>query len=207
VPADRTPIRPHLGLAIAALLLATSVHAERADRRAPLQAEADALRYDEARQTTVLTGRVLISKGSIRIRGQQVEVRQDDAGFQYGTILGDATQRAYFRQKREGVDETMEGEADRIDYDGKADRVTFRGRAELRRYRGAELVDRASGAVIVYDNANETFTVDGEPGGSGTPGSRVRAVLTPRSAEVPTAPPNKLPPPELQPSDRVERRP
>ncbi|TSE35640.1 lipopolysaccharide transport periplasmic protein LptA [Tepidimonas charontis] len=189
---------------------APAARAERADRFAPLQAEADALRYDDARQTSVFSGRVLISKGSIRIRADQVEVRQDNQGHQFGVALGSATQRAFYRQKREGLDEYIEGEAERIEYDGQADRVTFRGQAELRRYRGTQLSDHTSGAVIVYDNRNDTFSVDGAPasGGGARPGERVRAVLTPRRADpAATQPaPADVPAPTLAPSEGLEPR-
>ncbi|WP_424895235.1 lipopolysaccharide transport periplasmic protein LptA [Tepidimonas sp. HKU79] len=182
-------------------------HAERADRDAPMNVEADALRYDEGRQTSVFTGRVVVTKGTIRIRGQRLEVRQDAQGHQFGTVTGDATQRAFYRQKRDGLDEYIEGEAERIDYDGQADRVTLRGQAELRRYRGTVLTDRASGAVIVYDNRAQTFSVDGDRAGASA-GARVRALLTPSKADpAATQPAPDLPPPALAPSDRLERRP
>ena len=102
---------------------------------------------------------------------------------------------AYYKQKREGLDEFIEGEADTIEYDGKADRVKFIKRAELRRLRGASVADEMTGSLITYDNSNDVFTVDGGPGGpsgaSGSPGGRIRAVLAPRvaaSAPAPTGP-------------------
>lgn len=215
MPAASPPPRPWAApvatLIVAALLgLGAPAHAERADRSAPMNVEADALRYDDARQVSVFTGRVVITKGTIRIRGHQVEVRQNDQGQQFGIALGDASQRAFYRQKRDGLDEYIEGEAERIEYDGQADRVTFRGRAELRRYRGTVLNDRTSGAVIVYDNRNDTFTVDGDRAQPtpDNPGGRVRALLTPRGADpATTQPAPDTPAPALTPSDRLERRP
>lgn len=175
----------------------TLVWAEAADRQQPMNIEADSLRHDDARQLSVFSGRVLITKGSIVIRGQQVEVRQDAQGHQYGVVLASEAEPAYFRQKREGVDETIEGEAQRIEYDGKADTVTFSQRAQLRRLRGATLVDQISGALIVYDSRRDLFTVDGSSSKpvSGTLGSgRVRAVLTPKPQEVPNPAPVPLRP-------------
>lgn len=153
--------------------------------------EADSLRYDDARQVSVFTGKVVITKGSIVIRGQQVEVRQDAQGNQFGTVTASSTEPAYFRQKREGVDEFIEGEAQSIEYDGKADTVRFAQKAQLRRYRGATLADEISGAVIVYDNGKDLFTVDGgvKQGSLGAPGGRVRAMLTPKpEGAAPVAP-------------------
>lgn len=169
--------------------------AEKADRQKPMNIEADALRHDDARQLSVFTGRVLITKGTIQIRGQQVEVRQDAQGNQFGVITASEQESAFFRQKREGVDEYIEGEAQRIEYDGKADTVTFLRGAQLRRLRGATLADRVSGAVIVYDNARDLFTVDGganSPAAAvGGAGTRVRAMLSPKpEAGADTPPPS-----------------
>ena len=73
--------------------------------------EADSLRYDDLQQISVFTGRVVLTKGSILIRADRLEVRQDPDGFQYGVATGSAGRLAFFRQKREAVDEFMEGQA------------------------------------------------------------------------------------------------
>ena len=73
--------------------------------------EADALRYDDLRQTSVFTGRVVVTKGTIVIRGARVDVRQDPEGYQYGVVTAEPGKLAFYRQKREGVDEFIEGEA------------------------------------------------------------------------------------------------
>ena len=192
-------------LALSALLtLGAPAWAERADRTQPMNIEADALRYDEAQQTSVFTGNVVITKGSIVIRGQQITVRQGPTGHQFGTALGAPGQPAYFRQKREGVDESLEGLAQRIEYNSEADTIRFIGQAELRRYRGATLSDRTVGSVIAYDNRTDVFTVDGGPASQTpeNPTGRVRAVLSPQAAPSPTP----APPTPLQPSSRLEPR-
>jgi lipopolysaccharide export system protein LptA len=167
-----------------ALLGSPLAHAERADRTLPMNVEADALRYDDLRQTSVFTGRVVVTKGTIVIRGARLDVRQDPEGFQYGVVTAEQGKRAFYRQKREGVDEFIEGEAEVIEYDGRADRVKFIRKAEMRRFRGATLADEMTGSLITYENTTDVFSVDGGPAG-GTPGAgggRVRAVLAPRDA-------------------------
>lgn len=170
---------------LGALTIGGPVQAERADRQKPMNVEADAMRYDDLKRVNVFTGRVVVTKGSIVIRAARLEVRQDAEGFQHGVGTAEPGARAYFKQKRDGVDETIEGEAEVVEYNGKADSVTFRRRAELRRYRGATLNDEVHGALIVFDNTTEVFTVDGNPAaaggaGAGSLGGRVRVVLTPR---------------------------
>ena len=172
--------------------LAGAVHAEKADRGKPMNIEADALRYDDLKQTSVFTGNVVVTKGSIVIRGARIDVRQDPEGFQYGVVTAAPGKLAYFKQKRDAPgDEWIEGEGELIEYDSRADNVKFIRRAVMRRLIGAAVNDETSGPLIVYDQSNDTFTVNGAPmppSGSvaaGEPGSRVRAILTPRSATAP----------------------
>lgn len=179
-------------LLLAALACAPGMgHAEKADRNKPMNIEADALRHDELKQTTVFTGRVVMTKGSIVLRGAQLDVRQDAEGYQYGVVTAEPGKRAFFRQKRDTAagtpDEFIEGESEVIEYDGKADNVRFINRAELRRYRGSVVTDEISGGVIVYNNLTDVFTVDGQKrsaaraaGDTPAPGGRVRAVLSPK---------------------------
>ncbi|MCW5651393.1 MAG: lipopolysaccharide transport periplasmic protein LptA [Ramlibacter sp.] len=193
-------------LAAAAILAWGTAGAEKADRNKPMNIEADALRYDDLKQTSVFTGRVVMTKGTIVIRGARVEVRQDADGYQFGTVTAEPGQLAYYRQKREGLEEFIEGESDTIEYDGRADRVRFIGHAELRRLRGATLADEMSGSLIVYDNSTDVFTVDGgsAPSGQAQPGGRVRAVLTPKpAASASAAPPAAAPAPQLRTSPRL----
>jgi lipopolysaccharide export system protein LptA len=172
--------------AVLGVLASGSAFAEKADQAKPMNIEADALRYDDLNQTSVFTGNVVITKGTIIIRGAKMTVKQDPEGFQFGTVVAEPGKQAYFRQKREGVDEYIEGEGETIEYDGKADRVKFIGRAEMRRLRGATVNDETSGSVITYDNTNDQFTVDGAAGSAtpSNPGGRVRATLAPRTTEA-----------------------
>ena len=158
-----------------------NVWAEKADRDKPLNAQADALRYDDLKQTSVFTGNVIITKGTIAMRGGRVDVRQDPQGFQFATITSNGNVQAYFKQKREnGVDEWIEGMADTIEYDGKADKVKLIKNANLKRLKGASMNDEIVGGLVVYDNTTDVYTVDGGAGQGGS-GGRVSAILSPKS--------------------------
>jgi len=190
------------GLLTAACILGSgTAMAEKADRDKPMNIEADALRYDDQKQTSVFTGRVIVTKGTIQIRGARIEVRQDAQGNQYGQVIAEPGKLAFFRQKREGLDEFIEGEGELIEYDSRADTVKFTRRAQLRRYRGATLNDDMSGNVILYDNTTEVFTIDGgvAQGSPAGTGGRVRAMLTPRTDGAP-APAASSSAPQLRPS-------
>ena len=153
--------------------------AERDDRTQPLQFAADSARVDDLRQVNVLSGNVEITKGSIQIRANQVEVRQSPDGYQFAIATGWPNRRATFKQKREGSDEFLEGEAERLEYDAKSDTVKLINQAVLRRYRGTTLADEVAGSTISFDNTTEVFQVLGGPS-SPVPSGRVRGVLTPR---------------------------
>ena len=154
--------------------------AEKADRNKPMNVEADALRYDDLKQVSVFSGNVVLTKGTIVIRGARLEVNQDPDGYQFGTVTGTAAQPAFFRQKRDGVDEYIEGNGETIEYDGRADTVRFIKKAKLRRLRGTSLADEVTGGNILYENLSDKFTVDGTPKTATTPAGRVRAMLTPK---------------------------
>ena len=163
-------------------VLALPVAAEKADRDKPMNAEADALRYDDLKQTSVFTGNVIITKGTTIIRGERVDVRQDAEGYQQATVVAPAGKLAFYRKKRDLVDEFIEGEAELIEYDSRADVVKLIRRAVLRRYNGAVLADETTGAQINYDNVTDVFTVAGgtQNRTSTNPSGRVRALLSPR---------------------------
>jgi lipopolysaccharide export system protein LptA len=187
-----SPLLSLLRTAAAVLMLACAAFpalAEKADRTKPMNIEADAMRYDDLQQTSVFTGNVVVTKGTILIRGARIDVRQDPEGYQYGVVTAAPGKRAYYKQKRDTADdEWTEGEGEVIEYDSRADNVKFIRRAVMRRLIGATPNDESSGELIVYDQGKDTFTVNGAsaaPGASvtaGAPGSRVRTILTPRAA-------------------------
>jgi lipopolysaccharide export system protein LptA len=182
--------------------------AEKADRDKPMNIEANSLRYDDLKQTTVLTGNVVITKGTIVIRGDRVDVVQDPQGYQQATSVGTPNKLAYYRSKREGVDEFIEGEGERVEYDSRADVVKFIRQGVVRRYSGSKLLDETTGALITYDNTTDVFTVDGGPQNrtAANPSGRVRAMLAPRSAASAPAPAAPAPgtAPVLRPSTSIK---
>lgn len=183
--------------AIAALwagLISAPAHAEKADKDKPMNIEADNMRHDENQKLTKFNGKVVALKGTLVMRADRMEVQEDGKGQQIAKFWAAPKERIFFRQKREGVDEYTEGEADMAIYDKQADQVTLIQRAEARILRGTEVANQVTGDKIVFNNTTEVMTVDGQPKGQAAAGrgERVRAVLTPRkeaSAPAPTATP------------------
>lgn len=164
--------------------------AEKADREKPINLEADRVTVDDVKQISTFEGQVVLTQGTLVIRGDRMQVRQDNEGFQYGVTWGNL---AYFKQKREGFDEYIEGWAERIEYDGRADKMQMFVRASMRKNS-----DEVHGNYISYDAKTEFFQVIG--GGSKTATAensdgRVRAVLQPKPKDKPaTQPPVPLKP-------------
>ena len=156
------------------LLLCTPVsYAERADRDKPVNIDADQVMVDDAKQISTFAGKVVLTQGTMVIRGDKIVVVQDKEGFKLGTAYG---RTASFRQKREGLNEYVEGYAERIEYNTRADTVDFYVQARVKRS-----LDEVRGAHITYNAKTEIFQADGQDATSdnGAP-KRVHAVLHPK---------------------------
>ncbi|MDP2135251.1 MAG: lipopolysaccharide transport periplasmic protein LptA [Sulfuritalea sp.] len=172
-----------LRLAIAAIaglmLSASAARAEKADSDKPVNIEADRVSVDDVKKVQIFDGNVQLQKGTLVIRAARIVVTQDDDGYQRGVATGSAGALPNFRQKREGVDEYIEGEAERIEHDAKAEKTEFFNRARVR-----SGLDEVRGQFISYDAKSENYFVTSGPNGTrAQPGSneRVRAVIQPKS--------------------------
>lgn len=171
-----------LVLLVGCLLSGQPVLAERADRSKPVNLEADRVNVDDAKQTATFEGNVILTQGTLTIRGDRMVVQQDADGFKTGVAYG---KLASFRQKREGYDEYIDGYAERIEYDSKAEKLQMFNRAFLKKGN-----DDVHGNYISYDAANEFFRVVGggkEAATPNNPDGRVRAVIQPKSKAPPAA--------------------
>ncbi len=184
------------------LLILSTTHgmswAERSDREKPINIESDRVTVDDAKEISVFDGNVVLTQGTLLIRGERLEVRRDKEGFKHGTVWG---KRALFRQKRDGVDEWVEGTAERVEYDSRADKVQFFTRAALKR--GA---DEVAGDYISYDANTEFFQVIGggaKAATSNNPEGRVRTVLNPKGKAPASAPTAAVKPAPLRQSDSI----
>ncbi len=182
-------LSPCLRAALTGLALlvccAPMARAERADRELPLSFDAGQLRIDGKRKVQVLSGGVEINRGTLVLKAATVELRETPTG-QVAVATGSPEEPATFRQKRDGVDETVDGEALRIEYDTVTQTVRFQQQAQVRLWRGKVLADQISGETIVYDHARDAFEMLGAaasaPAGSASAAGagRVRGVVTPR---------------------------
>jgi lipopolysaccharide export system protein LptA len=173
---------PRLILALAATFLAPCVLADRADREKPVNLEADKVSVDDAKKVLVFDGNVLLSQGTMTIRAGKLVVTQDDSGFQRGVATGTANAPARFRQKREGRDDYIEGEAERIEHDARTEKTEFFVRARVKS--GG---DEVTGNYISFDSITERYLVTGAQASKpGVPSDgRVRATIQPKGKPTP----------------------
>jgi lipopolysaccharide export system protein LptA len=187
---------------IVLLALALPVHAERADRDQPTIIEADRGVFDELKQVNVVTGRATLTKGSLRITGERMELRTRPDGYRMAIVTAAPEALATLRQRRDatrpGIEETIEGVAERIEWDERSETVRFFNRAQWKRLENGVVRDEVSGSVITYDAAASTYRVDGGERGDG----RVRAVIAPRSPEGAKSEPAPLRPATELPAGR-----
>ncbi|UCV11051.1 lipopolysaccharide transport periplasmic protein LptA [Dechloromonas denitrificans] len=158
-------------------LVAPHALAERADRDKPMQLEANRISIDDAKKIQILEGDVIITKGTMILKADRVVVTEDKYGFQKGTAFSGKDGLARFRQKREGKEEYVDGEAERIEYDTNKEVAELFHRAWVR---SGE--DQVKGDYIWYDAVSEKYLVTaGESSNPKGPPARVRAVIQPKS--------------------------
>jgi len=150
--------------------LSLPVLAEKADREKPVNLEADNVTLDDIKKIGVFQGNVLLTQGTLMLRADRVEAKQNDDGLQNVTARGNPVS---FRQKRDGVDEYIEGFASQMEYDSAQSILKLTGDARLRK--GG---DEIRGAQITYDAKTEFYKVIGQST-TGT-NSRVRVIIRPK---------------------------
>lgn len=180
-----TTLPPLLRTCIACLALASSGHAlaEAADKGKPITFSADGAEVNYDVGTGVLKGKVVITQGTITIRADRIDFKQNADNSLSATAYGNPIA---FRQKRDGLDAYDEGWAQRAVYDGAKEQLELFDNAILRR--GS---DEIRSNYISYNSATELFKAEGRPattpaaGAAEAPKSRVQGVFQPKSDSAP----------------------
>ena len=129
------------------LLSPAIIYAEEADRDKDIEIESDMVTVDDAKSISIYKGDVIMTQGTLIIKANELTVREDSQGFQHSTAIGKPTT---FKQKRDGIDEYIEGRAERIEYDGHMDKVHLYSKASVKRGN-----DTVFGDYIMYDTNAE----------------------------------------------------
>jgi len=158
------------------LLVSFVLVAEEADRDKAIEIESDTMTVDDAKSISIYKGEVIMTQGTLTIKASELTVREDSQGFQHSTAIGKPTT---FRQKRDGIDEYIEGRAERIEYDGHMDKVHLYSKASVQRGN-----DTVFGDYIMYDtNAEFAQALSGstkDENGNSVKKGRTRVIIKPK---------------------------
>ena len=192
-------------------LLSLSAFAERADSLKQAVVSFDSLDVDEVTQTRILTGNVVLTRGTLTLKSDRALLKETPEGYMSVTLTSGPGRVATFRQKRDGgPDLWVEGQAERIEYDERAELVKLFSKAVIRQTEGptvtqemvklfskaivrelenGRLTNELDGPYISYDNRKEVAVVRNDASGeSKVGGGRGTLIIAPRRTTPAAAP-------------------
>jgi lipopolysaccharide export system protein LptA len=153
-----------LAVALAACALAcgaTASLAERADRDKEIVVGADKLTADDNSRTSVFEGGVVVTQGTMRMTASKVTVKEDADRHKYYVANGAPVT---FHQKRDNVDEWIEGYAQRAEFDDRNDVLKLFNHATVK-----SNTNEITGEFISYDMNKAVAEVTGAAPGTTPP--------------------------------------
>src|SRR5437762_4226471 len=175
--ANACPRRVLVALCAAFLVATTSAFAEKADKEKPINFSAEQpAEVDFEKRVGTLKGNVVITQGTITIRADRIDFKQNPDNSMSATAYGNPIT---FRQKKDDSDEYYEGFAQKAVYDGPKDLLELFDRALLR-----QGTDEIRSNYISYNSTTGLFRAEGRPNAPGVaegPGERVRGTFQPKS--------------------------
>ena len=170
-------------------LVSLSVSAEKADSLKQAVVEFDSLDVDEVTQTRILTGNVIVTRGTLTLKSDRALVRETPEGYMSVTLTSNPGRVATFRQKRDGgPDLWMEGQAERIEYEEREEVVKLFSKAVVKELEGGRMTNELVGPFISYDNRREVAAVRNDASGqTKAGGGRGTLIIAPRRT-APAAP-------------------
>jgi lipopolysaccharide export system protein LptA len=167
-----------LAVAFLALALSVSAWAEKGDREKEIVVGADRLTADDANRTSTFEGNVIVTQGTMRMTAARVNVKEDTQRHKVYIANGSPVT---FRQKRDKVDEWVEGFAERAEFDDRNDVLKLFGNARVKSNQ-----NEITGDFITYDMKREVAEVSGSAPGKAAPANagRVKVIIVPPKKEA-----------------------
>ena len=155
-------------------------HGLEADRLQPTTIDANQMTYNEKANVTVFTGNVLLTRGTLVIRGEKLTLTETADGNQFAKVEGSP---ARFKQQRDSQIKSdvllISGTGDMIEFDGNKSIVTLTGKASIEKIANGQQIESISGSKITYEQNTEFLNVVGGPNSNGK--TRVQAVIKPKT--------------------------
>jgi lipopolysaccharide export system protein LptA len=169
-------------------LAAPRAGAELADREKDIVVGADHFTGDDANKVLTFVGTVVVTQGTMRVTANKVTVKEDADRHKFYVANGAPVT---FRQKRDKVDEWVEGFAERAEFDDRNDVLRLFTRARVKSNQ-----NELTGDFISYDMRTEVAEVAGAPPGQKPPAdSRVKVIIIPAKKPAAGAEAEKPSPP------------
>ncbi len=167
---------------LAVSLVAMPAHAQSLDRNQPVNIDADKVTVDDRNKIHTFEGNVVLTQGTLSIKGDKIIITQDAAGFYNGVATAASGRLVFFRQKRASDGAWIDGEAERIEYSNQNERAKLFNRAQIQ-----SAGDMVRGQYIEYDIATENYLVTDAPGrpprgSNAATGGRVHVTIQPKSS-------------------------
>ena len=178
--------------AVCLSLLSLTAFAERADSLKQAVINFDSLDVDEVTQTRILTGNVVVTRGTLVLKSDRAVVKETPEGYMSVTLTSNQGKVATFRQKRDGgPDLWVEGQAQRIEYDERNEMVKLFSDAVVKELESKRVTNEIIAPFIAYDNRKEVASVRNDASGqSKVGGGRGTLILSPkRTGSAPAAAP------------------
>jgi len=121
-----------------------------ADRDESIHVRASSALLDEIKGFSNFIGSVRISQGTLILKGQEVQIFNNDKEVTKVIANGDDNQQAYYKQDRPNQERFIEAQANRIVYLVNEEMVRLEGSAYL-----LQGYDKFTGGFLEYDIKND----------------------------------------------------
>lgn len=164
---------PYL-LSLSAALGSASAWALPNDREQPVRIQADSAQMDDKNKVATYTGDVIITQGSMMIKGNVVTVTLNQAGdIDTATSVGNL---AYFEQQQDAAKpDKMQGYAKQIQYQAGKDLIVLTDQAKV-----INAGNTTEGEKIVYNSKTQVATAGRGGKDIKTPRNRIDMVIQPK---------------------------
>lgn len=171
-------------------LLSLPASAEKADSLKQAVVEFDIADVDEVTQTRILSGNVIVSRGTLLLKSDRALVKETPEGYISVTLTSNPGRVASFRQKRDGGPNLwMEGQAERIEYEEREEVVKLFSKAVVKELENGRVTNELIGPYISYDNRREVAVVRNDASGqTKAGGGRGTLIIAPRRTGPAAAP-------------------
>ncbi|MBR7780884.1 lipopolysaccharide transport periplasmic protein LptA [Undibacterium luofuense] len=144
-------------LPVSMMLLTLSSHAEKGDKYKEIVATAGNSRADLKKNVLHLTQGVEISQGSLVIKANNAVMSELSDGSTQYLLNGVSGTKMQFRQKMDGGNRWIEGEAEKATFNSTSGMVILTGDARVRNLDSGKVTQEQNGEYLSYDTVNEVF--------------------------------------------------